>query len=65
MLLVLGLFSRIGALILTVDLAVAVFIYHQGQPIKTSEEAIIFLVGFVCILLVGPGKWSVDAMTGR
>ncbi|HEV3251443.1 MAG TPA: DoxX family protein [Puia sp.] len=65
MLLVLGLFSRIGALILAIDMSVAVFMYHQGQPLKNSEEAVIFLVGFVCIILVGPGKWSVDGMTGR
>jgi putative oxidoreductase len=65
MLLVLGLFSRVGALILTIDMSVAVFIYHHGQPLKNSEEAVLFLVGFVCVLLVGPGKWSVDAMTGR
>jgi putative oxidoreductase len=65
LLLVLGLFSRIAALLLVADLAVAVFLFHKGQPFKQSEEAIIYLTGFLFILLAGPGKYSVDGMMGK
>ena len=64
MLLVLGLFSRIAALILVINMAVAVYMLrHAG--IHHSEDAIIYLAGFFILLLTGPGKYSVDGMSGR
>ena len=39
---------------------VAVFIVHLGEPFKSFEKALLFLVGFVVIILVGPGKYSFD-----
>ena len=65
MLLVLGLFSRIAALILVIDMATALFFVHSGQPLKQMEPALIFLSGFLFILLAGPGKFSVDGMAGK
>jgi putative oxidoreductase len=65
LLLVLGLFSRIAAFILLIDLAVAVFMFHKGQPVKQFEVAIIYLSGFFFLLLSGPGKFSVDGMMGK
>lgn len=64
-LLILGVFSRIAALILSLDMIVAVFLFHHGQAVKDYEEAIVFLSGFICVLLLGPGKLSVDGMTGK
>ena len=64
MFLVLGLFSRLAALLLVINMLFAAFIYHQGQPIKDYEDAIIFFFGFLTILLVGPGKISVDGVVG-
>jgi putative oxidoreductase len=64
MLLVLGLFSRIAALILVINMAVAVYMLrHAG--LKQSEDAIIYLAGFFILLLIGPGKYSVDGMSGK
>ncbi len=65
LLLVLGLFSRLAALVLFIEMAVAVFLFHKGQPIPQYELAISYLVAFFTILLVGPGKYSVDGMTGK
>ena len=65
MLLILGIFSRLAAILLVVDTFVAAFIFHQGQPIKNYEDAILYFTGFLVILLVGPGRWSVDGATGR
>src|SRR5215467_5874138 len=52
MVLLLGLFSRIAALILSIEMFVIVFIYQKGQPIKNFEDAILFFAGFLCILLI-------------
>ena len=65
MLLVLGFFSRIAALLLIIDMSVVIFLFHSGQVVKNYEDAAIFLAGFFCILLVGPGKWSVDGLAGK
>ena len=65
LLLVLGLFSRLAAFVLVIDTAVAVFMFHKGQPVAQYELAIVFLVAFFASLLIGPGKYSVDAMTGK
>jgi len=65
MLLILGLFSRIAALLLLIDMGVVVFLYQSGQPFKHYEDAILFFTGFLAVLLVGPGKISVDAMAGK
>jgi len=64
-LLVLGLFSRMAAILLLIDLGVAIFLVHYGQPVVRFEGAIIFFAGFLMILLVGPGKFSVDAFAGK
>lgn len=64
-LLVLGLFSRIAVILLLIDLGVAIFLYHNGQPVIRYEGAVLFFAGFLMILLVGPGKFSVDAFAGK
>jgi putative oxidoreductase len=64
MFLVLGLFTRLAASLLVINMLFASFIYHYGHPVAEYEDALVFLVGFVVILLVGPGKISVDGVVG-
>ena len=65
MLLVLGLFTRIVAFIIVFNLSIAVFIYHHGQPLKNFELGAIYLVNVFTIMIVGPGRVSVDGMMGK
>jgi len=65
MFLVLGLFTRFAAFIIVVDLSVAVFIFHHGQPLKNFELGAIYLTSVFTIMLVGPGRVSVDGMMGK
>jgi putative oxidoreductase len=65
MLLVLGLFTRIAALIIVLNLSCAVFLYHRGQPLHNMELGIVYLTGVFSILLLGPGRVSVDGMMGK
>lgn len=39
---------------------VVTFIVHLGDPFGRIEKALLFLVGFVVIILMGPGKYSFD-----
>jgi putative oxidoreductase len=65
LLLVLGLFTRFAALVLVINLAVAAFMVHSGQPLSVHEPAFTYLAAFAAILLVGPGRISVDSMMGK
>jgi putative oxidoreductase len=65
MFIVLGLFTRIAAFIIVVSLSVAVFIYHHGQPLKNFELAAIYLTSVFTVMIIGPGKVSVDGMMGK
>jgi putative oxidoreductase len=62
---ILGLFTRIAALLLVIDLGVAIFLYQRPNPISRYEDAILFFTGSMFILLAGPGKYSVDGLTGK
>jgi len=65
LLLVLGLFTRIAALVLVISMAVAAFLFHKGQSLHLMEPALLYLTAFFSILLVGPGRISVDGMMGK
>lgn len=65
MLLVLGLFTRIVAFIIVFELAIVVFVFHNGQPLKNAELPAMFLVSVFTIMIVGPGRVSVDGMMGK
>ncbi|MHA4810024.1 DoxX family protein [Flavitalea flava] len=65
LLLVLGLFTRVAALVLVINLAVAAILFHKGQSITEHEPALLYLAGFFSILLLGPGRISVDGMMGK
>ena len=64
-LVVLGLFTRIGALLLTIDLFFAGFVFQHNRPVTAYEDAVLYFVCFLGILLTGPGKISVDGMAGK
>lgn len=68
-LLVLGLFTRPAALIMSGEMAFAYFISHAPGgffPIlNRGDGAILFCFIFLYIAFAGPGPWSVDALLAR
>jgi putative oxidoreductase len=67
-LLVLGLFTRPTAFILSGEMAVAYFMAHAGQSffplINQGEAAVLYCFVFLYFAAAGPGPWSLDAMLG-
>lgn len=59
-LVLIGLKSRISALLAAVTMAVAAFVAHAGDPIAQKEKALLFLIGFLCIAIMGAGRFSLD-----
>lgn len=58
--LIAGVFTRISAFMLGFTMFVAAFIQHGDDPFGKMEKALLYLVGYVVIMLMGAGKYSVD-----
>jgi putative oxidoreductase len=65
LLLVLGLFSRLAAFVLFFEMMVAIFFFHKGQPVANFEIAVLHAGVYFALLLSGPGKISIDGMSGK
>ena len=64
-LLALGLATRPSAFLLACTMATAAFIRHANDGFKTREPALLFLFIAVLFLLVGSGRYGVDALLRR
>ena len=70
-LLLIGLFTRPAAFILSGEMAVAYFIAHAPQgnflspTLNQGESAVLFCFIFLLLSVAGAGAWSVDANRGR
>jgi putative oxidoreductase len=49
-----------AAITVVIAMAVASLIVHAGDPIGTKEKALLFVIGFLAIALMGAGKFSMD-----
>lgn len=57
---IVGFKTRWMALAPAVTMLVAGFIVHATDPFGTKEKAVMYLVFFIAIILLGPGKFSID-----
>ena len=71
LLLLLGLFTRPVAFILSGEMAVAYFIAHAPQghffspALNRGEEAVLYCFIFLFFSVAGGGAWGIDAARGR
>ena len=70
-LLALGLLTRPAALALSFNMAVAAFMAHGKHPWFMSgtgpakEPALLYLVPFIAVMLMGAGRYSLDRLVSR
>jgi putative oxidoreductase len=70
-LLIVGLFTRVTAFVLSGEMAVAYFMAHasKGDPLmpmlNQGEPAVLFCFIFLFLAAAGAGAWSVDARRSR
>nr|WP_321353966.1 DoxX family protein [uncultured Draconibacterium sp.] len=62
---ILGLGTRLAVIPAVVTMAVAAFIVHGADPFGRKELALLYLVGYVVLLLSGSGKISVDRIISK
>jgi putative oxidoreductase len=63
-LLMLGLFTRYATLALVITMGVAFFKYHHAS-IADGEVSFLYFTAYFCLLLTGPGKFSIDRMIAK
>lgn len=59
-LILIGLKTRIAAIPTILTMAGAIFVVHATDPLAVKEKAILYIIGFIAIALMGPGKYSFD-----
>ncbi len=59
-LLILGLFTRLATLPLMFTMLVAIVFIHWQDPFPKIELPLLYLAGFLVILVLGPGRYALD-----
>ncbi|HLW31156.1 MAG TPA: DoxX family protein [Aequorivita sp.] len=59
-LVIIGFKTRLAAIPVILTMIIAGFIVHANDPFGVKEKAFLFLIGFLSIALLGPGKYSID-----
>lgn len=60
--LALGLATRLSTLPLIVTMLVAAFLQHADDPFGKKEKALLYLLVYVTLLVLGGGKYSLDGL---
>ncbi|MCK5440372.1 MAG: DoxX family protein [Maribacter sp.] len=59
-LIIIGFNTRWAAVYSAITMSIIGFVHHAADPFKVKEKALMFLVIFVVIIILGPGKYSMD-----
>ena len=59
-LIIVGFKTRWATVPTIITMLVAALIVHGADPFNVKEKAVIFLIAFVTVLMMGPGKYSLD-----
>lgn len=59
-LIIIGFKTRWAAIPVAITMFVAAFMIHSADPFNVKEKALLYFVTFIAIMLLGPGKYSVD-----
>src|SRR5699024_7530538 len=57
--------TRLAALVLIINMTVAVLFVHLGQTFGDMELPLLYLLIFICVFLLGPGTLCVDSAKRR
>ena len=62
---ILGVFTRVSALIVAINMFVAAFVFHlniKGDPFANLEKAFIYMIVFIFIAISGGGDWTLKRL---
>lgn len=61
---IVGFLYRLVMIPMIFTMCIAFFVIHSQDPFSTKELAFVYLVVFVLMYIIGPGKYSVDHWIG-
>lgn len=61
-LIMIGFKTRLATIPLMITMLTAAFYAHADDPFGTKEKPLLFFVLFVAIVVMGPGKFSIDGI---
>ncbi len=59
-LVIMGLWTRWASVVGIIHFLVVVFMMHANEPLSEKEHGLLFMIPYVTILLLGPGKYALD-----
>ena len=59
-LIIIGIKTRMAAVVSGITMAIAAFYIHGADPLAKKELALLYLIGFAAVALMGAGRISVD-----
>lgn len=60
-----GFYTRLATLPLLFTMGIAGLVIHADDAFKVQEKALLFAILYAAILLMGPGKYSLDTWLAR
>lgn len=54
--------TRLATIPLIIAMSVALFFSHHGDIFGKGEHPALYLLGFIVLLISGPGKFSLDKL---
>jgi putative oxidoreductase len=60
-----GFLTRVAAFFAAFNMTVAVIKGHNGEIFGQGEHAALYAIGFLAVMIMGPGRISVDAALGK
>lgn len=64
-LVMIGLSTRLSAVPVAFAMGVAAFVVHGADPFARKELSLLFLLGFLTIIIMGGGRYSLDTYLGK
>ncbi len=58
----LGIRTRLAAIPLSITMLVAAFIAHGDDPFGRKEKALLYLLIYITLIVVGGGKYTLDSL---
>ncbi|TDH25104.1 DoxX family protein [Segetibacter sp. 3557_3] len=64
-LIIIGFATRLAAIVLIINMAVAFFVVHGSDPLPKKELALLYLLIYITLLVTGSGKYGVDSQLSK
>ena len=62
---IVGFGTRWSSIPIVIAMFVAAFVVHASDPFGSKEMALLYLIGFITLIITGGGKYSIDYLLSK